>query len=63
MDAVADRLFAALRDSGMPEVPERFSVALAHQEIPRAILAEIDDFIRTFDRVTTRPAWQEMVGA
>jgi len=61
MDAVAATLFAALRESGMPEVPERFSVALAHQEIPKAILAEIDDFIRTFDRVTTRPAWQETV--
>jgi hypothetical protein len=58
-----DRLFAALRESGMPGVPERFSVARAHQEIPRAILAEIDAFIRMFDRVTTRSAWQQTVTA
>jgi hypothetical protein len=63
MDAVAATLFAALQESGMPEVPERFSVALAHQEIPKAILAEIDNFIRTFDRVTTRSAWHENVPA
>jgi len=42
-----------------PEVPERFSVAMAHQAIPKAIPAEIDNFIRTFDRVTTRSAWHE----
>ncbi len=58
-----EQLFAALRESGMPDVPEQFSVALTHQEIPRTILAEIDAFIRTFDRVTTRPAWQETVTA
>lgn len=63
METVAETLFAALRHAGMPEVPERFSVALAHQDIPAAILAEIDTFIRTFDRITTRPAWQEAVTA
>ncbi len=63
MDAGAAALVAALRASGMPEVPERFSVALTHQEIPTATLAEIDNFIRTFDRVTTRPAWHETLTA
>jgi hypothetical protein len=43
----------------MRDVPDRFSVASAHQTIPRETLAGIDEFIRTFDRVTTRPAWQE----
>lgn len=56
-----DRLFAALRASGMPDVPQRFSVARTHQEIPRAVLAEIDAFVHVFDRVTTRPAWQQVV--
>jgi len=43
----------------MRDVPDRFSVASAHQTIPRETLAGIDAFIRAFDRVTTRPAWQE----
>ncbi len=58
-----ERVFAALRESGMPDVPEQFSVALTHQRIPRAILAEIDAFIQVFDRVTTRSAWQQTVTA
>ena len=53
-----DRFHQALRQAGMPDVPESFSVALVHQKIPRAVLAEIDVFIQMFDRVTTRPAWQ-----
>jgi hypothetical protein len=57
------QLVAALRQLGMPDVPERFSVALGHQEIPRKTLAAIDAFIRMFDRVTTRPAWQQAVTA
>ncbi len=60
---MGETLVAALRASGMPDVPERFSVALTHQEIPNAILAEIDNFIRAFDRVTTRPAWYETLTA
>ncbi len=63
MDAVASTFFATLRQSGMSEVPERFSVALARQEVPLPVLVEIDDFIRTFDRVTTRSAWREAVTA
>ncbi|MGZ5216779.1 MAG: hypothetical protein ACXWCD_10940 [Caldimonas sp.] len=44
-------------------MPERFSVALVPQVVPRALLAAIDSFIRVFDRVTTRPAWQEAMTA
>lgn len=54
-----DKLFASLREAGMRDVPERFSVAGVHQEIPSAILSEIEAFIRVFDRVTGRQAWQE----
>jgi hypothetical protein len=61
MPGFEERLFAALQQSGMADVPERFSVAAVHQEIPRAILADIDSFIRVFDRVTTRPLWQQGV--
>jgi hypothetical protein len=47
----------------MRGVPENFSVAFAHQEVPRAVLTQIEDFIGLFDRVTTRPAWQATVVA
>jgi len=50
--------YAALQAAGMPAVPQEFSVVLQHQVIPRAILAEISDFILTFDRVTANEAWQ-----
>ncbi len=63
MQGFEARLYAALREAGMPDVPDRFSIASAHQEIPRAILAEIDAFLRVFERVTTRRAWQEAVTA
>jgi hypothetical protein len=59
--ARAERLFATLRKAGMSQVPEGFSVALLHQEIPPATLAGIDGFLRVFDRVTTRRAWQQAV--
>ena len=42
----------------MPEVPAEFSVVPQHQVIPGAIVSEISDFIRIFDRVTAREAWQ-----
>src|SRR3974377_36392 len=45
----------------MPEVPGEFSVVPQHQVIPSAILAEISDFILSFDRVTAREAWQAAV--
>jgi hypothetical protein len=50
--------FVALQDAGIPEVPEEFSVVLQHQLIPGAVLAEISEFIRSFDRVTSREAWR-----
>lgn len=51
--------FAALTSSGLPQVPEQFSVVPFAQLIPRATLLEIDNFIGLFDRVTTRAAWQK----
>ena len=55
------KFFTALTTSGMPEVPQEFSVVPGAQSIPRATLAEIDNFIGLFDRVTTRPSWQRRV--
>lgn len=53
--------WSRLRAAGMPGVPDEFSVAFAHQAVPAGVLAEIDDFIRVFEDVTTRPAWRENV--
>ena len=53
-----ENFYAALQAAGMPEVPREFSVVPQHQVIPGAILAEISDFILSFDRVTGREAWQ-----
>jgi hypothetical protein len=61
MQTLAERVFAALEEAGMPEVPGEFSVVPLYQEIPRTVLAEIGTFIHTFDRVTTRSIWQERV--
>jgi hypothetical protein len=61
MSVSRQRLFAALTAAGMPEIPAQFSVTPFPQIIPQATLAEIDRFIRLFDRVTTSPSWQEMV--
>jgi len=63
MPGFEDRLYAALREAGMPDVPVGFSVALVPQVVPRALLAAIESFIRVFDRVTTRPAWQDAMTA
>ncbi|MGK7918105.1 MAG: hypothetical protein AB4038_21635 [Prochloraceae cyanobacterium] len=60
-DYLEKKLFAALRSAGMPEVPQQFSVVPLTQEIPQAILEGIGAFISTFDRVTTRCSWQEIV--
>src|SRR5512143_2964590 len=57
------RLAAELRAAGMAEVPQHFSVARVHQQIPARVLAGIDAFIRVFDRVTTRAAWQAAMTA
>jgi hypothetical protein len=57
------QLAAALQAAGMPDVSDRFSVALRHQQIPARTLAGIDELIRVFDAVTTRPAWQSAATA
>jgi len=59
VERIRERLVQELHRAGMRDVPDRFSVASAHQTIPWETLAGIDEFIRVFDRVTTRPAWQE----
>lgn len=53
-----ENFYAALQAAGMPQVPGEFSVVPRHQVIPSSVLAEISDFIRAFDRVTTRDAWR-----
>jgi hypothetical protein len=56
-----DGFFAALAAVGMPEIPSQFSVVPVPYTIPHTTLAGIDDFIRLFDRVTTRSTWQQTV--
>jgi len=56
--AFRDDFYGSLRAAGMPAVPEEFSVVPYPQVISHAALADIAGFIRTFDRVTTREAWQ-----
>src|SRR5215470_17809446 len=51
------KFYAELQVAKMPEVPAEFSVVPQHQVIAGAVLAEISDFIRAFDRVTGRGAW------
>jgi hypothetical protein len=64
VETIFERLVHELRRAGMRDVPQRFSVAPGHQTIPRETLGEIGEFIRLFDRVTMRPAWQEtLLGA
>jgi hypothetical protein len=63
MQDLADELSRALRAAGMTDVPDRFSVARVHQEIPCAAAAELDAFVRVFESVTTRPEWQRGVTA
>ncbi|MCS6925561.1 MAG: hypothetical protein NZ578_06625 [Candidatus Binatia bacterium] len=58
-----EQFFAALTAAGMPEVPQHFSVVPVPQCISRRTLSEIDAFLRLFDRVTTRPSWQQRVTA
>jgi hypothetical protein len=53
-----ENFYAELQAARMPEVPAEFSVVPRYQVIPGAVLAEISDFIRAFDRVTARGAWQ-----
>jgi len=61
MALVKEDFFTALTTGGMPEVPQEFSVVPRAQSIPRSKLAEIDNFIKLFDRVTARLAWQQGV--
>jgi hypothetical protein len=61
MQTPGDEFFSALERAGMPGIPGEFSVTTLHQEIPRAVLAGIDAFIRIFDAVTTRASWREAV--
>ena len=61
MEDRREQFWNRLRHAGIPGVPDEFSVTFAHQEIPAAVLAEIDDFIRVFEDVTTRPVWRENV--
>lgn len=53
-----EQFHAELLAAGMPQVPAEFSVVARHQVVRRVMLGEISDFIRAFDRVTTRGAWQ-----
>ena len=61
MEDRREEFWSRLRTAGIPGVPDEFSVTFAHQAIPPVVLAEIDDFIRVFEDVTTRPAWRENV--
>ena len=61
MTLVKEEFFAALTASGMPEIPQDFSVVPLAQLIPLTTLVEIDNFIRLFDRVTTGTTWQQVV--
>jgi hypothetical protein len=63
MQTVRPEFFSALREADMPAIPTVFSVAAVCQEIPRATLQAIDAFVRLFDRITSRDAWQERVTA
>ena len=60
---VQEEFSAALSAAGLPEVPQDFSVVPRAQLIPYQTLIEIDEFIRLFDRVTSRPAWRQFVTA
>ena len=61
MALIKEEYFAALTSSGIPKVPQEFSVVPRAQMIPSRTLGEINDFIRQFERVTTRAAWQKFV--
>jgi len=54
----ANAFHVALQAAGMPHVPDEFSVVPQHQIISAPIIAEIAEFIRAFDSVTGRAAWQ-----
>lgn len=55
-----EALRSALQDAG---IPEGFSVVPVAQTVPRSLVRDIDALIDVFERVTTRPRWQEAVTA
>jgi len=61
MALIKEEYFVALTSSGMPKVPQEFSVVSIAQMIPSRTLGEINGFIRLFERVTTRVTWQKFV--
>ncbi len=60
VDLSPQKLRAVLGAAG---IPDDFSVVAAHQEVPRAVIEQIDRFIEVFERVTTRALWQRAVTA
>ena len=54
----AHNFYAALQAAGLPPVPKEFAVVPQHQIIPSNTMAKICQFIRVFDEVTARAAWQ-----
>jgi hypothetical protein len=56
--SLPERFFTALQTAGMPEVPGEFSVVPRQQVIPKSTLEDISKFVRVFDRVISREAWQ-----
>lgn len=63
MTSRARELFSRLTASGLPAVPDEFSVTFAHQIVSPSTLGEIQTFIEVFEAVTTRRAWREAVTA
>ncbi|ADJ27389.1 hypothetical protein [Nitrosococcus watsonii] len=61
MPTQKEQLFAALEKAGVPPVPHEFSVVPWHQFISSKTMAEIRNFIKVFERVTTRLEWQKSV--
>ncbi|HEY7168841.1 MAG TPA: hypothetical protein VIB79_30055 [Candidatus Binatia bacterium] len=59
MAFVTKKFFSALSRAGLPDIPREFSVVPHPQLLPRRTVTEIDEFIRIFDRVTTRASWQD----
>lgn len=61
MPSIKEEFWGRLNGTGMPSVPDEFSVTFGHQTVSAATLREIEEFIHVFEAVTTRPAWQEAV--
>jgi len=61
MPSVKEEFWNRLCATGMPAVPEEFSVTFGRQIVSAATLKEIATFIQVFEAITTRPTWQEGV--